>query len=225
MSDLLERLRRFNRLVRERDPGLDEAVRFREAAVLGPKVIAEGAAPTDEMALESIIMRTQRPVLAIKNNDTVVEFENAEDAATWKERLTAAQPVLTRAIPAVGRIELTGSRFDWIGTGWLIKESVLVTNRHVAEAFAMRKGQGFSFTVGTSGRRVDAAVDFLQEFGHDNKLVFQLLRPLWIQPAPGPDVAFFEVDLASGSSSLAAPIPLATDVRQTVRAAVIGYPA
>lgn len=225
MSDLLERLRRFNRLVRERDPGLDEAVRLRETTVLRPKVIAEGAAPTDEIALESIIMRTQRPVLAIKNNDTVVEFENAEDAAIWKDRLTAAQPVLTRAIPAVGRIELTGSRFDWIGTGWLVKESVLVTNRHVAEAFAMRKGQGFAFTIGMSGRRVDAAVDFLQELGHDDKLVFKLLRPLWIQPAPGPDVAFFEVDLASGPSSLAAPIPLATDVRATVRAAVIGYPA
>ncbi len=225
MSDLLERLRRFNRLVRERDPGLDEAMRAREAAAeRKPDVIQEAQGPTD-LALESIIMRTQRPVLAIKNNDTVVEFESAEDAATWKDRLTAAQPVLTQAIPAVGRIELTGSRFDWIGTGWLIKQSVLVTNRHVAEAFAMRKGQGFSFTVGATGRRVEAAIDFLQELDHDDKLVFKLLRPLWIQPAPGPDVAFFEVDLASGSSLLAAPIPLATDVRQTVRAAVIGYPA
>jgi len=226
MSDLLERLRRFNRLVRERDPGLGEVMRAREEAERKPgDVILEAKGPTDEMALESIILRTQRPVLAIRNNDTVVEFENADDAATWKDRLTAAQPLLTRAIPAVGRIELTGSRVDWIGTGWLIRESVLVTNRHVAEAFAMRKGQGFSFTIGTSGQCVDAAVDFLQELGHDDKLVFKLLRPLWIQPAPGPDVAFFEVDLASSSSSLAAPIPLATEVRPTVRAAVIGYPA
>jgi endonuclease G len=225
MSDSLERLRRFNRLVRESDPELSEGMSALEAAVPGPVITPEGGPPTDELALESIIMRTQRPVLAIRGNDTVVEFENAEDAATWKDRLTAAQTMLTSAIPAIGRIELIGSRFDWIGTGWLIKESVLVTNRHVAEAFAMRKGQGFSFTIGTSGRRVEAAVDFLQELDHDDKLVFKLLRPLWIQPAPGPDVAFFEVDLASGSSPLAKPIPLATEVRQTVRAAVIGYPA
>lgn len=229
MSDRLERLRQFNQTVRERDPHLAEEAKSGVKAKAKSKVILEGvapgAAPTDELALESIIMRTQRPVLAIRNNDTVLEFEDVEDSKTWKDRLAAARPLLAGAIPAVGRIELTGSKYDWIGTGWLINESVLVTNRHVAEAFAMRKGQGFSFTIGTMGQLVEAAVDFLEEVDNDKQLVFKLLRPLFIQQAPGPDVSFFEVDLTSGESSLAKPITLATSVKETVNAAVIGYPA
>jgi endonuclease G len=229
MNDRLERLRQFNQRVRERDPHLAEDAMAGAKAKAGSKVILEavapGAAPTDDLALESIVMRTQRPVLAIRNNDAILEFEDGEDSKTWKDRLTAAKPLLTGAIPAVGRIELTGSEYDWIGTGWLINESVLVTNRHVAEAFAMRKGQAFSFTIGTTERPVEAAVDFLQELDNDQKLVFKLLRPLFIQQAPGPDVSFFEVDLTTGKASLAKPIILSTRVRETVNAAVIGYPA
>lgn len=229
MSDRLERLRQFNQRVRERDPHLAEEAMAGVKAKAKSKVILEGiapgAAPTDDLALESIVMRTQRPVLAIRNNDAILEFEDVEDSKTWKDRLKAARPLLTGAIPAVGRIELMGSKYDWIGTGWLISESVLVTNRHVAEAFAMRKGQTFSFTIGMTGRTVEAAVDFLQELDNDQKLVFKLLRPLFVQQTPGPDVSFFEVDLTSGKSSLAKPITLATRVRETVSAAVIGYPA
>lgn len=231
MSDGLERLRIFNRMVSERDPHLAEEAKtgVTAKAKAKPKVIQEGAAPaaalTDDLTLESIIMRTQRPVLAIRDNDAVLEFDEIEDSKTWKDRLKAAQPSLSGTIPAVGRIELTGSKYDWIGTGWLINESVLVTNRHVAEAFAMRKGQGFSFTIGLTGRPVEAAVDFFQEIDNNRKPVFKLLRPLFIQQAPGPDVSFFEVDLTSGKSSLAKPITLATRVRETLNAAVIGYPA
>lgn len=229
MIDRLERLRQFNQRVRERDPDLAKEAMAEAKAKANSRVILEalapGAKPTDDLALESIIMRTQRPVLAIRNNDAILEFEDVEDSKTWKDRLMAARPLLTRSILAVGRIELTGSNYDWIGTGWLINESVLVTNRHVAEAFAMRKGQAFSFTIGTTERPVEAAVDFLQELDNDQKLAFKLLRPLFIQQAPGPDVSFFEVDLTSGRSSLAKPITLATRVRETVNAAVIGYPA
>ncbi|CAN7594715.1 DNA/RNA non-specific endonuclease [Variovorax paradoxus] len=229
MSNGLERLRQFNQRVRERDPHLaaeaQAGVKAKAESTVILESMAPGAAPSSDLALESIIMRTQRPVLAIRNNDAVLEFEEVEDSKTWKDRLAAARTLLAGAIPAVGRIELTGSKYDWIGTGWLINESVLVTNRHVAEAFAMRKGQGFSFTIGMTGRRVEAAVDFLEEIDNDKQLVFKLLRPLFIQQAPGPDVSFFEVDLTSGELSLAKPITLATSVKETVNAAVIGYPA
>ena len=229
MSDLLKRLRQFNHEVSERDPHLAEdatsGVKAKAESRVILEAVAPGMPPTDGLALEAIIMRTQRPVLAIRDNDAVLEFEDVEDSKTWRDRLKAARTLLSRSIPAVGRIELKGSKFDWIGTGWLINESVLVTNRHVAEAFAMRKGKGFSFTIGTTGRPVEAAVDFLQELDSDKTLVFKLLRPLFIQQDPGPDVSFFEVDLKSGKSSLAIPIALATRVKETVNAAVIGYPA
>lgn len=227
MKDSLERLRQFNQRVRDLDPRLaEETVASAEAkAKVILEVASPEAAPIDDIALESIVMRTQRPVLAIRDDDAVLEFEEVEDSNTWRDRLLAARPLLSAAIPAVGRIELTGSKYAWIGTGWLINESVLVTNRHVAEAFTVRKGQTFSFTVGTTGRPVEAAVDFKQELGNDKTLVFKLVRPLFIQQAPGPDVSFFEVDLTAGKTSLAKPITLAKRVGETVSAAVIGYPA
>jgi hypothetical protein len=94
MSDRLERLRQFNQRVRERDPDLaEEAMAEVKAKATSKEIleaVAPGAAPTDDLALESIIMRTQRPVLAIRNNDAILEFEDVEDSKTWKNRLMAA---------------------------------------------------------------------------------------------------------------------------------------
>ena len=187
-------------------------------------MVAPGAVPQDEGDLESIVMRKQRPVLAIRNNDAVLDFRDLGDSTIWKTRLETAKPFLHDAIRAVGRIDLTGGASDFIGTGWLVHDSVLVTNRHVARKFAMRDGDRFVFSVGEGGR-LGASVDFLQEIDNAAKLVFKLVRPLFIQEAPGPDVAFFEIEVESGNESLARPIALADRATTTKNVAVIGYPA
>ena len=56
-----------------------------------------------------------------------------------------------------------------------------------------------AFSMGDDGP-IGAAVDFLQEIGNAKKLVFKLVRPLHIEEAPGPDVAFFEIEVVSGDS-------------------------
>jgi endonuclease G len=219
----LQRLRRFNEDVRSRDTQLAEESMELARAELTEAVTPRGALE-DDVELESIVMRTQRPVLAIRDNDAVLEFRDAGDSQVWKARLQAAKPFLHDAIRAVGRIELTGSPYDWIGTGWLVHDSVLVTNRHVANEFAMRKGEGFVFRMGDAGA-IGATVDFLQEIDNAGRLVFKLVRPLFVQDEPGPDVAFFEVEINSGNDALAKPIPLAARPAATKNAAVIGYPA
>ena len=122
LMDLLERqlnrLRNFNAWVAENDPRLfEEAVAVAEAAkaemparelALTPETLGE------RMRQESIVLRTTRPVLAIKQNVTQLEFKDGVDSETWKERLAKAEGALTPAIRAVGRINLTGSDVAWV---------------------------------------------------------------------------------------------------------------
>ena len=190
-------------------------------------MVTEAVSPqaAEEMlGLESIAMRTQRPVLAIRDNVTRLVFIDEADSKIWGERLTKARSLLDVAIPAVGRIDLVGAQLDWVGTGWLVAENIIVTNRHVAREFAERKGDGFAFKMGLR-EQMDGDVDFLQEIDNPNKLVFKLVRPLHIEEPPGPDVAFFEIEMVSGDARLAKRIDLATTIEATQEVATIGYPA
>jgi endonuclease G len=168
--------------------------------------------------------RGDTPVLAIRDNDTKLEFVEKTDSDIWLARLTQAKPLLDTAIRAVGRIDLQGGRLDWVGTGWLVAENILVTNRHVACEFAMRRGNAFTFKTGTHGL-IAGTIDFLQEIDNPALLIFKLIKPLHIEPEPGPDLAFFEVETMSSGPKLAAPIELADQIRRTQNAATIGYPA
>lgn len=239
MTDLetrLQRLRTINATVGSQDRALAE-----ERADLRPKVSAsakltvergtgpEAASKKDrsllaEIQKESIILRRERPILAIRNNKTELVFRDQADSAIWKQRLADAAPLLDVAIRATGRIELSGGEFDWIGTGWLVRSDIVVTNRHVAREFAERNASGFVFRQGTNGP-IGASVDFLEEIDNPEELVFRLVKPLYIEEEPGPDVAFFEIELVSGQTKLAHSIPLATKPAMSQAVAAIGYPA
>ena len=219
----LARLRAITEQVRNQDPELAEE--SEAAAPDGPAGGSEAAAaPAQALGRESIIMRRERPVLAIKENAPELEFKTAADSAVWKQRLINAASGLKLAIPAVGRIELQGGSVEWVGTGWLVRDDILVTNRHVAQQFVRRNGAGFTFRDGDGGQIV-AAVDFLQEIGSDEARIFELVRPIHIEEEPGPDVAFFKVKPLSGNDKLSPHIKLASTVAPTNNAAVIGYPA
>ena len=219
----LARLRSFNTWVHRSDPKLAE-----ESADLGPSTALESMeapqATEDSVALESIVLRRTRPVLAIRANEAKLDFVDKADSEIWRARLTKAKPLLDRAIRAVGRIDLQGARLDWVGTGWLVAENILVTNRHVAREFATRKGDGFTFQTGLDGP-MSADVDFLQEIDNPATLVFKLIKPLHIEEEPGPDLSFFEVEVTGGNSKLAVPIELAAQMAATENVATIGYPA
>jgi endonuclease G len=219
----LLRLKALRSQVRDLDPELaedSEAVPEASAASLE----STSGPAARELALESIIMRRERPVLAIKEDAPELVFPNEADSLVWKKRLSDAEPLIRRAIPAVGRIELFGGPLDWVGTGWLVDEDILVTNRHVAVEFAEANGEGFTFRQGEDGP-LQAGVDFLEEIGSEKSRLFQLLYPMHIEEAPGPDVAFFRVSRVSGGKGLARHVELAERVAQTNNVAVIGYPA
>jgi endonuclease G len=224
VEERLARLRRFNALVYRDDPKLAE-----ESADLGgPRAGLESMelarSPDESVGLESIVLRRTRPVLAIRDNDPILKFADQADSEIWQARLTKARPLLDSAIRAVGRIDLQGARLDWVGTGWLVAENIMVTNRHVAREFAVRKGDGYTFQTGLSGP-MSADIDFLEEIDNPAQLIFKLIRPLHIEEEPGPDLSFFEVEITSGDSKLAKPIDLASEIAASQNVATIGYPA
>jgi len=225
----LARLRRYNLSVRENDPKLAEEVRDLGYEARGADEALSPQATDEMLGLESIAMRTQRPVLAIRDNVTQLVFIDEADSKIWGERLTKARHLLDIAIPSVGRIDLTGAPLEWVGTGWLVAENIIVTNRHVAREFAERKGDGFAFKMGLA-ELMGGDLDFLQEIDNPERLVFKLVRPLHIEEPPGPDVSFFEIEMVSGDARLANPIELASTISAseplaTLQIATIGYPA
>jgi endonuclease G len=224
IEERLARLRSFNALVHRDDPKLAEESADLGGARAGLEGMELARAPDDSVGLESIILRRTRPVLAIRDNDPVIKFIDQADSEIWQARLTKAKPLLDSAIRAVGRIDLQGARLDWVGTGWLVAENILVTNRHVAREFAIRKGDGYTFQIGLNGL-MSADIDFLQEIDNPAQLIFKLIKPLHIEDEPGPDLSFFEVEISSGNAKLAKPIELATEIAATQNVATIGYPA
>lgn len=193
---------------------------------------AEGAAtesfevdrpPDDALMQESIILRRRRPVLAIQRGAAVLNFEDAQDVPLWKSRLEVAASILVGVIPSVGRIELSGHPdFSWVGTGWLVHPQFLVTNRHVAEIFSRGESGRFTMLPGLEGDMV-ASIDLLQEIGRDDKQVFQVKRTRYIEPRPGLDLAFLEVEQIAGR--VAEPIVLSGAPTKNPFVATIGYPA
>lgn len=210
-------LRAFNDTLLNDDPELADA----EAAT--NELLEVNRPPEIQIDLESIVMRRRRPVLAIKNGATVLEFEDQDDIPLWKSRLETAAGVLGPAIASVGRIELAGNPdFSWVGTGWLVHPRYLVTNRHVAEAFARADGDKFVFQSGPDGD-MTASIDLLQEIGRDDKQVFDLKAVSYIEPRPGLDLAFLEVEQIDGQ--VAKPITLSPHPEDRPFVATIGYPA
>lgn len=220
----LARLRRYNVSIQRKDPKLAEESRDTGVEM---EVFTDALSPESieqQIELESIVMRRQRPVLAIRDNVTQLVFLDEPDSEIWADRLKAAKSILDTAIPAVGRIDVAGAQLDWVGTGWLVADNIIVTNRHVANEFAVRKGEGFAFRMGLNGQMA-ADVDFLKEIDNPDRRLFKLIKPLHIEQSPGPDVAFFEIEITSSDGKLTKPIELATTIAEIENVAVIGYPA
>ncbi len=216
--DPVTRLRAANEAMRRRDEPLDTELLTMGAAE-GRMLETAGG----ELQVETIVMRTGRPVLAIKQDEAQLTFDDA-DSTVWQGRLALARSHLVAATKAVGRIEVVGHDLDWLGTGWLVAPETIVTNRHVAAEFGRRDGTRFVFRQGLDGQPMRASIDLLEEIGREASLTFQLREILHIEDADGPDLAFLRVDQLGGDFP-AAPIRLAEASQPDDFVAVIGYPA
>src|SRR6266568_1740241 len=229
MPSTADRVRSVLQGIEERDSDLARelrSVRERTTTLEMPAnvEIAEDAGFTQDLTQETIVLRAGRPVLAVSHNEPRLVFGDAE-SEVWRERLNSAHNLLIPAIRAVGRIELENNpRFDWVGTGWLVSEDIIVTNRHVASEFGTNEGSRFIFRTSPMGKMA-ANIDFLREVDNSDSYGFEVSEILHIEPGNGPDVAFLRLRTRT-SSSLAEPIRLSAKVpSRTDFVAVIGYPA
>lgn len=200
------------------------------SAAMVERVLAEPEAPGGETTTrpftEAVIRRFARPVLLVRNNR--IELPRS---GTMRARVVAARAQLEQRLPSVGRIELSGHpTHRWAGTGWLIAERTLVTNRHVAEEFARRSGRSFPLRLNVlTGDAIQPRIDFREEHRRprDEPVSFEVevekVLFMEIDDERKPDLAFLRLRRAA---DLPPPIPLneggAIDEADI---AVIGYPA
>ncbi len=236
MSNIKQKILKTISDIESRDATLaDELNRLRntdeivyEAKQLAPKIayLNDGLESTTgpSFALETIVLRTARPVLAVSNNSAVLEFTDAK-SMFWKEKLQSASSLLMLAIKAIGRIEVENHPdFDWLGTGWLVEGNIVVTNRHVANLFGKKSDSKFVFRQGSAGL-IKASIDFLEEIDRIEENTFQITGILFIEDEDGPDIAFLSV-APTPTHMLPQFISLSDDVASKGQeVVVIGYPA
>lgn len=172
---------------------------------------------------EALIRDFGRPALLVRNGT----FEVPE-SEVWKLRLGRAKNKLDQVLGSVGRIELRDhDRLDWVGTGWMIREDLIVTNRHVAKVFTAKGGNGLTFKKNSRGRSIEPRIDFREEYQQPLQVEFEITKARFLaDDSPDPDVAFLQIEpLNDDDAALPAPIPLASSVNSGSYVAAIGYPA
>jgi endonuclease G len=193
------------------------------------RVVREGGLPDEEKGTrpwtEAVITRYMRPVLLVRNN----RFQIPE-SLELRKRLLPTRSLIEHYLPSVGRIEF---RFHpskrWGGTGWMIANGVIVTNRHVAEEFALRTNGKISFQKNFTGKSMEAWIDFREEFIESGvqiesfEIPIKEIKFLEEHDRGKPDVAFL---LLEEHKFLPEPIPIKpAKIDENSFIVVVGYPA
>lgn len=147
--------------------------------------------------------------------DPKAPFYDVRDGLPHPAPPSGTSDVLLRAIGAVGRIEVPDAPMEFVGTGFLVGEGLVLTNRNIAQQFADGLGNK-----GLALHR-DARIDFGREVGGETAasvpiIGVRLVHPYW-------DVAILEVGPVSPPRA-----PLRLQVRppsDSRTVAVVGYPA
>jgi endonuclease G len=175
-------------------------------------------------AMEAIIKITGRPALLVQNNT----FE-APRLQAIRSRLEKSRSLLERAIPAVARIDLLNHPdYTMLGTGWMVEEDIMITNRHVAGIFARHQGDRVVFDTTPFGKPYVAQVDFVREFQTPRApqpIVVREVLHLEAKIDLAPDLAFLRVE---PSPLLPPPIALSSRrlaLDEQLDVAAIGFPA
>lgn len=184
--------------------------------------------------LEAIVQKIGRPVLFVQKDKFAFPTGPRDlQSDVWKDRLEKAASRLEPRIPVIGRINLKyHESLDWVGTGWLVRPNIVVSNAHVAAEFAVRNsnGEGYDFKQNFLNRRISASIDFKMEYGNDEEREIRIEEVIYIgkMTADGyynPDVALFRLK-ENSKVILGEPIPLSLDLPEPgTEVAVIGYPA
>lgn len=189
-----------------------------ELARKGMEALSLDRTPSEEeyAGLEAIINAEIRPAIDIIDGTFTVThplWKHLSDDPTLKARIEAV-------IPCVGRIELPGHpRLPYGGTGFVVGDGLIMTNRHVAGIFA--SGLGDRNLIFISGLK--AGIDFLREQGRPTGPTLVVRRIVMIHPYW--DMAILAVD---GLPAPRTPLRLSLEDARDLLGHdifVVGYPA
>ncbi|MBX7173052.1 MAG: DNA/RNA non-specific endonuclease [Pyrinomonadaceae bacterium] len=191
------------------------------------KAVIEDFTLADKLPdVEAVVVPFMRPVLFIKNGKIEVPESNE-----LKERVIKYKPIIEQPLSSVGRIELKNHQLKVIGTGWLIDENIIVTNRHVAEYFALKKDtstDGGVFRKNFIGDTIQAVIDFKEEYTaentQNNQFEIEIDKIIYMPDASKnlPDLTLLRIKKAPG---LPSPIPFIKDKLSADQLiGVVGYP-
>lgn len=180
---------------------------------LDPLLAGEVATEDGLDGLEAIVLPKLRPVVDVVNGDY-----HAPPSPWGHLAKPAAKEVIRPALKSIGRIELPDHpKLPYAGTGFVVGEGLMMTNRHVALLFAQGHGlRELRFQPGLT-----AAVDFVREVVPSDPILLEvrgvrMIHPYW-------DMALLEVAGAHPAPLELDPIdPAALTGADVV---VVGYPA
>jgi|JI10StandDraft_1071094.scaffolds.fasta_scaffold03512_11 endonuclease G len=189
-------------------------------------VISNPANPESLAVAEAVVVPYMRPVLFVKGGK--IEIPESEQL---KERLFKYKPRIEPALKSVGRVELVNHQLKYAGTGWMIEENIMITNRHVANVFADKNKTGFggSFKTNFLGVPIGAKIDFKEEYnpGKPNTSQFevQIEKIIYL---PDEDPRFPDMAILKLKKTAGIPTPITFQdgklkLHQDI--GVVGYPA
>jgi hypothetical protein len=169
-----------------------------------------------------------RPALLVQNGTFV------EPPAMWKEDLDRRKSLIERTLRSVGRIEIEGDPLHpWVGTGWVVADGLLITNRHVVKVFAAPVSQAAGETRWRIREGLRARIDFGEEWQSaadpDGRSTFDVPAEEPIRVHPVHDLALVPVKRTSrGGTPLPERLLLAANgdaLVEGTKVYVAGYPA
>lgn len=229
IMDKKEKSRRIKSLLKQFDPELLES---RQSDLEGFSTTDKEIESTNS-ALETLVSGTTLEALQIANLEAII-FKKYRPAVFVVEDIYQVlphpwqslneQPVrekLQQSLKSIGRIELPNlSTTPYGGTGFVVGEGLIMTNRHVAEIFARGLGlKNLNFKVGQS-----STINFRREILPSPEVLsisiteIVMIHPYW-------DMALLRVE---GLTAEQVPLTLSTihpDDLLDRNIAVIGYPA
>ncbi|MFK4728013.1 S8 family serine peptidase [Bradyrhizobium niftali] len=181
---------------------------------------------TERADIEALVRLTGRPALKVTDG----KIDPAALAATeWEDTFKVDPKGLQTLFERVGRVDLDG---EHVGTGFVVGEGLIMTNRHVAEAIADEiRGRGPSTWIVQDNASInfdDRGLGSAKKF-RIKSLVFAGSETIGREVNFGHlDMALFEVETSNGSSSFPTKMSQVGDRdvgESKVELIVVGYPA
>jgi len=170
---------------------------------------------------EAIILEQMRPPYLVINDEIQIDgdFDRID---LIKDRKTELEAVTKN----VGRIDLLNhDNYRFVGTGWLIEEDIVVTNRHVAREFTEKNWLGqYVMQKNSANDDIESRINYVRQHDSDGLPTSRatILEVLFIAESTGPDIAFLRVDVLGNKT----PLELSTTrPDEDTPIAAIGYPA